>query len=1223
MSLSIYNCVCIVLAFWLFRICLRSVLALRFHFRFGRLGFFSINNIQYHHHRSSENALWSAKIGKLKIRLRRTPTLSSPTPFITIYIADIQIQLHSLVALAAAARRHKQKVAQSKLNRRFSRVSSSLKKIPWWYSLSIVKHVIKFTSALPAQLLMAGLANYVDVRVDNFQLEVEQQAVIKLQHLNFSSVLFANVTIPASPSTSVPNSVPTSPNESTENFHHRLSERISSLNSSYQRHSLKRAQHLFKEKFFEITVKIGKIAVVKMQDSDETMEMLSLPTGGQIAVSCHLSAGCVTLKDVDANTQVDSFKVKLSPLLDLVKSLKQPAQEESKTQHQDFDQIYQNQQDSNKKSNIIQLLRSVTFSVDNTIIETQHQEDCHSSLLLQDIHITGISETCIPGVAPYYKLQSMLGLSSWTIFNNSNQMKVITLPEVKLSVNMAQALIMPGNKSNSEDLSLLENGNISSSDLKPNQKFIDITLTIDSPRLYLDVSKANMLSKLVSTSHKVKKADKHREKELNATFSNLPRASLLITVENPSIHMESLEKHMGIISWSNVVLDVSGIYCAQKNRPVSVLSRFSEPMTSTTSKDDLVEFQAESTAVQRIRSNSRPSWTNLFRRSWKSKASEDNGLKNVVEWHYKASVRINIQNTCFEDIYDINKVRPNSEKTRQYVVDGESNAFISVVNFECEAHSRLNVSFVENVTTQHVLTVWDSDSHHINVDVAVDKPVINLWTKSVVEGESQLEFWTNSIMAKIKPESRNRSSPTLDQANQQQGKTDLFGYISILKTNVSINDAAIVFEGLDKGVNGTRPVPTGFLDNAPKKDIDIRVVMSIQQISYVFNGSRIFSSTRGKHKYNLSVGSISTEGTDDEDEIAAADDNIEKKQVTFGTSRLSVQHIVVERIFKSDDSVDEVGWHHHEDRKAFILWVSRINTRTEMILEAGRRVIFIPSIVVKKNGIQYNVTNHYACLVTAISTKEMIRKCFPKKNQHSTPEATSNKNFTIHKLQLQVNRTDVHIFLPGGNAQVYLRMDSLRTQWNNGVEHQGEVPPTAIRNVTLYGVAPRNSDQWDQLLELDNMRFSIEKDVDFSTGALTKTSQLSMSKFYVRIPYGYELSNFVDGAVNLLKGAKALHARIFKGVSFLYFGPNEKKAPAVIPTMRLVCDFFTFQFEDDPFEARLRSIWKTGLSEQANRIAIQDAFEVKAQSLMKSDNDKNKMGSERGNFKNKLIFYTM
>jgi hypothetical protein len=283
-----------------------------------------------------------------------------------------------------------------------------------------------------------------------------------------------------------------------------------------------------------------------------------------------------------------------------------------------------------------------------------------------------------------------------------------------------------------------------------------------------------------------------------------------------------------------------------------------------------------------------------------------------------------------------------------------------------------------------------------------------------------------------------------------------------------------------------------------------------------------------------------------------------------------------------------------------------------MILEEGKRVIFVPSVVIKKNGIHYNVTNHYACLVTAISTIKLMKSCFPKNKQSSTPKS-SGDNFAICKLQLQINRTDIHIFLPGGNTQIYLRMDSLRTQWNSGVEHRGEVPPTAIRNVTLYGVAPRNPNQWDQLLELDNMRFSIEKDVDFSTGALTKTNQLSMSKFYVRIPYGYELSNFVDGAVTLLKGSKALHARIFKKISFLYFGPNEKKSPTVIPTMRLVCELFTFQFEDDPFEARLRSIWKTGLAEQANRIAIQDAFEVKAQSLMQNYNDSNKKGSERGN----------
>lgn len=943
-------------------------------------------------------------------------------------------------------------------------------------------------------------------------------------------------------------------------------------------------------------VKIGKISVVQKEEEEETLDMLSLPTGGQVAVSCHLSAGCVTLKDVDVNTRVDSLDIKLSSLLNFVKSLKQTTVEEDEDTRKQQESVQMYQKQSNTSSSgekIIQLLRSVTFTVDNTTMEAQHQRGCHSSLSLQDIYISGLAETCVPGVDPYYKFQCTLGLTSWTLFDGAEEMKLITVPEIRSSANVAQSLVI--SKRIHDDLSILDDDNLSSSNLKPNQKFANVTLIVREPKLNLDITKVDILSKLKS-QNSIKKSQVHEKGTTNATYFNIPRASLSLTLESPSVFF-SLKKHAGVVSWSSIAMDVSGIYSAQKNRPVSIVSRFSEPLKSF--KDDSTEFHADSTAVQRVQSQTRPSWTNLFRRSWKAKANEA-GEKNLTQWVYKATIRLTIQNTGLDHAKDLTDPRPTLNPKKRHDVDEEPNTFISVKNFECDIQTKLDVSFVENVSGQDVVSVWDPSSHQVNVDVAIDKPVLNLWTRTH-DGVSQMEFWVVDVINNIKSsfKSQKVSESLSEEISQPRDRTDLFSYISVCKVNFMVTDVAVVLDGVDKGLRGTRQVPKGYLDNAPEKDVDVRVVMSIQQIAYVFNGSRIFSSVRGKHQYSLSVGSISTDDTDDE--TIAANENVKTQQVTFGTSRLSIQHIVIERIFKTEDYLEETGWHHHEDRKVFILWISRINARTEMLLEAGRQIVVTPSIVIKKNGFQYTVSNHYACLVTAMSTSSMMKRCFLKNENVSASRGTSS--LAVRTLQLQINRSDFHIFLPGEETQLYLRMDSLRTQWNNTLDNHGEVPSTAIRNITLYGVAPRYPDQWDQLLELDNIKFSIEKDVDFTNGTLTKTNQLYMSKLYIRIPCGYQLSNFVDGTVTLIKGIKAMHARILKGMSFLYFGPNEKKDPVLMPNVRVECDLLTLQFEDDPFEARLRSIWKTGLLEQSNRIAIQDAFEAKARSLKESGNE--------------------
>ncbi|KAL9556266.1 hypothetical protein PS6_002428 [Mucor atramentarius] len=1203
MAFSLYHYALIVLGFYLIRICIRSILALRFHFRFGRIGFFSVNNIQYHHHKSSETALWSVKVGKLKLRLRNRPTWSSPTPYISIYVADIHVELHSIAALAAARQQHKKVVRANRLNRKLSRVSSSLKKIPWWYSLSIVKQIIKYTSALPAQLLMSGLANYVDVQIDKLAIDIEDHASIKVHNINFSSILFADVTLPRGHT-----NMPSSPLEQ----HAEESDRFS-MRSSHQRHSLKRAQHLFKEKFFEIMVNMGKISVVGKEDGPEWRDMLTLPSGGEVVISCHLSAACVTLKDVDVSTRMGAIAVQVNPLMALIKSVSSSAKsvqkEKPKYEHV-VEEKEMEESTSPHKSSMIQFFRSVTLSIDTTTLETQHQSMCSSILQLQGFHVSGISECYVRGVDPYLKLQCSLS-SSWTIIDKSlpithRQLQLMRLPELKLTANVSQSVVSStaNDTGFTTDLDVLPDNFddaktlVWNDDLRPNKKFLDISFSMHEPKIYLDVSKASMLSKLKSVNEDKQEKEPKPNGQLKRVAQNVPRGSLSVCIEKPSVHIKcGTTKHMGIISWSGITFEVNGSYCAQKNRPASVLPRYSEPATN----EDHIEYQANSSAVQRIQTQSRPSWINLFRRSWKSKGPTESTDKKAIEWYYKTSMRFTVQNTCF-DIFSENA--PFLPKNHPPDV-GDPNYFISVGNFECNAHTRLHVSFSHDLNKHNTRVVWNPDAHHINVDTVIDRPVLNLWTKTV-DGQSQLEFWARNVVEQVSRDVKSASP----ESSTASDRSALFGYMSILKTSVVIADAAIVFEGVDRGLKGKRVVPAGFLDNAPEKDMDVRVIVSIQQISIVFSGSRIFAKT---HRSSFSNASINTEN----EEAAQSDDQdaAKSQHIPFGTSRVSIQHVIIERIFRTDHSVEEHDWHQHEDRKAVIMWISRINTRTEMLLDSAH-ILLVPSIVVKKNGAQYSITNHYACLVTAMSTLEAIKQVFPSKsssnNNHAQTDHSQKKKVILHKIQLQINRTDVHIFLPGGTTELYLRMDTLRMQWDNQVEHRGEMPPMAIRNLTLFGVSPKQADHWDQLFELDNMRFSIEKDVNFSTGQLTKTNQLAMSKMYMRIPYGYELCNFVDSTVTLIKAIKATHARVSKGVAFLFFGPHEKHVPAVIPHMRLVADLFTFQFEDDPFEARLRSIYKTGVLEQANRIAIQDAFEIKAQTLMQQPN---------GDYKDKESIY--
>lgn len=1168
MSLSLYQYVCIFLALYLLRQLLRTILALRFHFQFRRIGFFSISDIQYHHHRSSETALWSITAGKLKIRIRRRPRLSSTTasalPFITIHVTDVHVQLHSLAALAE---RKKQKRPVSLLNRRISRMSSSLTHIPWWYSLSFVKAFLKFVSALPAQFLMAGLANYVDFQMDNFTMSIEKDVRFHVQHTNFSSVLFAAVNLP-SPSNN-------------------RGKRTLSLHASHQRHSIKRAQHLFKEKFLEIVINTGPISLVFLETTATTSETISLPSGIHIAVSCHLSAGCVTLKDVDANAIIETIKVNADSLLKIMNNFKRTRTSTALDDPTTTTTATAIKED--KRSMLVRLLHYVSISVGDTIIETNHQEDCSSALCIKEVSGTATMENDTIGIDPYIKMHYATGLISWTITDKSlpitktRQIEVIIVPTVTVQVTMSQSVMT---KKTYGDLDTLSTS-FTSDELIPNRKYISVSVNANQPKVFLDISKSDTLQKIFSSlkrdhgtldvpSPASASTVKHSKKQ----FNNLPRTSLNITVEYPSVYFRCVEKSVGLLSWSELSLDTSGTYIAERSRPASVISSLSEPSVtcdSALSGENKIEISLDSNLAQRLHSPTRPSWTNLFRRSWRSKESGiDYQQSSGVEWRYKTKTRLVIQHTCIDTLAKKAGDQP----------------LVSIKDIELLFSTNSNVSFIDQDDTQHqVQVLWDPSVQHQEIEFTIEKPMLNLWSKTET-GNSQLDFWINNIFKEIKQKipSKGVSQPPSNNNNYRRQR--LYKYLLTTKIQFELNSAVIVLKGVDQSLKGKREVPVGYIDNTPEKDIGVYLTLTFDRLFAVFIGSHISDAKRQSHRYSASLGSINSIHTSD------GEADTDREEQSLGSFRFSAHEIAIKDSFELSSTDCQLL---EEKKESVLLWISHLNLRTS-IMRSKQIIVAAPSMVIKKIGVQYSIASHYALLVILISTKQVVRNITQQQDRHSST-MEKKRSVLLRRFQFQVNRTDFHTVMPGG-AQLYTRVDGLRTEWSSELQKRGEVPSTAIRNITVYGVSPQGEGQWDQLLEMDGVSLSVEKDVDTPS----KVHQLSMLKFYLRIPYKYELCHVLDDTVNLIKSIKAMHSRLLKNIPFLYFGPTEKKEPMLIPNIQLNCELLTFQFEDDPFEVRLRSIWKTGVIEQTNRLALNDAFDLKAMTLTKHQSNENSEG---------------
>ncbi|KAI9257424.1 golgi-body localization protein domain-containing protein [Sporodiniella umbellata] len=1141
MSLSIYHFACLFLLCYSLRLLLKTVLLLRFRLQFGKIGLFSISTIQYHHQRSSESPTWSLKVGKLKARIRQNKkapqNASIVQPFITITVSDVHLQLHNLASLST----RKKPQPQSAINKQLSLM-------PWWYPFSLFKSIVKYISALPAQFVMAGLANYVDFEMDGFQLDIENQASFTIQNTNFSSVLFAAVDLPSSASRDLPKRSP-------------------SLHTSHQRHSIKRAQHLFKEKFFEIVISTGPIALVQLSAENKAEDIVTMPSGVRIAVSCHFSAGCVTLKDVNANTIVDTFKLNVNRLLELSKAVKALAPPKPPVEKKE-----------NKGPSFVRLLRTVSLSITDTTLDILHNKECTSVLSIKDGGLAVNMEDGVFEVEPYLKAQCTTQLVSWTIVDNtilvtkSRHLEVATVPKITINSTASLSVLI---KKQYEKMDGLPEDLSKNEELIPNKQFVNISIHLDQPKIFLDISQLSTLKKLSARLHPNHDAlsPNSPHKKNGGSVHNLPRTNLNVVVEYPSVYFRSMEKGVGLLSWKELSLDISGTYTAEKNRPVSIISNFSEPTVptmSTTTGHINEGHAADPNTVQRVHSSTRPSWTNLFRRSWRpTEASTEQRASDTVQWRYKVSSRFIAQHSSLDAF-----VKKQHEKP-----------LLSVKDIEVSITSNLKVNFFSSPDEIHqmVRPTWNSREQYHDLKVVIDQCVLDLCSESK---KSQLEFWINDITNEIKNAFPSKKSQALPSEKKSQAM-----YQNILTTRFQfeINETLVILKGFDEGLKGQRPTPSGHIDNAPDKDILAHVVVSIDCFTFLFNGARVSALNRQMHRYSARFGAASSAHNSD-----GEGDGNEQGCTLLGSLRSSLDHIAIKRLFDGECN---------DEKNLAILWIPHVNIRTS-IKKTNSQVVLSPSVVVKKIGIQYKVSSHYALLIATISAKLMFQEIKRKKK---SKDGSSSSPVAIGKFQLQVNRTDVYIHLPE-DAKLYIRIDSLRTEWI-GKAGQESVPSTAIRNLTVYGVSTQEKQKWEQLLEMDTLKFLIEKSLDSSTGALSKNYQVSMSKFFFRIPFKYEICHVLDNAVNLSKAIKAIHSRLLKGIPFLQIAPMEKKEPISMPNLQLVCDLFTVQIEDDPFEAKLRSIWKSGVEEQTNRIALQNAFDLKAKTLTKKQPDEGKSDS--------------
>ncbi|CZS95733.1 related to FMP27 Found in Mitochondrial Proteome [Rhynchosporium agropyri] len=179
---------------------------------------------------------------------------------------------------------------------------------------------------------------------------------------------------------------------------------------------------------------------------------------------------------------------------------------------------------------------------------------------------------------------------------------------------------------------------------------------------------------------------------------------------------------------------------------------------------------------------------------------------------------------------------------------------------------------------------------------------------------------------------------------------------------------------------------------------------------------------------------------------------------------------------------------------------------------------------------------------------------------------------------------------PAVMLQIY-GMEAGRHRWSPPFLHS--------KLARMYAEAPRMKHVWARLISAKGLRVDMrESRRKRSTGETVDEKLIDVNAEAIRlaIPHQLVLHKVFDNFVNTLKSVQQLHHRFATGTNE-YILNKSPEGPKKLPKISIRSRALLFELEDGAFEWKLGTIYRTGLVEQAQRIARDAAFRVKAKKI--------------------------
>ncbi|KAF1967238.1 hypothetical protein BU23DRAFT_301496 [Bimuria novae-zelandiae CBS 107.79] len=169
-------------------------------------------------------------------------------------------------------------------------------------------------------------------------------------------------------------------------------------------------------------------------------------------------------------------------------------------------------------------------------------------------------------------------------------------------------------------------------------------------------------------------------------------------------------------------------------------------------------------------------------------------------------------------------------------------------------------------------------------------------------------------------------------------------------------------------------------------------------------------------------------------------------------------------------------------------------------------------------------------------------------------------------------------------------LEAGRHRWTN--------PFLRSRLVRLYAENPHVKRVWSRVVSVRSLRMDYRKSKRRYGNTVTEDKSFDIVADAIRIavPHQLVVHKIFDNVINVAKTIQQLHFR-FKSGSNKYILQKEPEGPKHVPKISVRSRAVLFEIEDGSFEWKLGVIYRYGLMEQKQRLAREQAFDLKVKKL--------------------------